>query len=79
MLQNRILKFWYQLQYRFKMVQLVWWLYYSNDIFMLDIQTDPIEHLPIKNLHETSISNISVSDSKYRSGLEIPTPTSPSV
>ena len=46
---------------------------------MLDIQTDPIEHLPIKNLHETSISNISVSDSKYRSGIEIPTPTSSSV
>ena len=61
------------------MLQLVWRLYYSYDIPMIDIQTDPIEHLPIKKLRETSISNISVSDSKYRSGIEIPTPTSSSV
>ena len=43
-----ILKFQYQLEYRFKMVLLVWQLYYSDDILMIAIQTDPIWHLSIK-------------------------------
>ena len=45
---------------------------------MVDIQTEPIKHQNVKKLRETNISNISVFDSKYRIGFEIPTPTSPS-
>ena len=45
---------------------------------MVDIQTDPIKHQKVKKLRETNISNISVFDSKYRIGFEIPTPASPS-
>ena len=44
---------------------------------MVDIQTDPIKHQKVKKLRETNISNISVFDSKYRIGFEIPTPASP--
>ena len=45
---------------------------------MVDIQTDPIKRQKVKNSKfETNISNVSVFDSKYRIGLEIPTPTSP--
>ena len=40
-------EFRYQLQYWFEMVLLVWRLY-SDDILMIDIQTDPIEHFSIK-------------------------------
>ena len=32
--------------------------YYSHDIRMKDIQTDPIEHFPIKKLCGTNVSNI---------------------
>ena len=38
--KNQISKFWYQLQYQFEMAPLVWRLYYSDDILMIDIQTD---------------------------------------
>ena len=47
---------------------------YSDDILMIDIQTGPI-----KKLHGTNISHISVFDSKYHSGFEIPTAASPSL
>ena len=46
---------------------------------MVDIQTDPIKHQKVKKLRETNISNISVFDSKYRIGFEIPTPASPNI
>ena len=49
-------------------------LYYSDDILMIDIQTDPIKHLLIERLCET---NISVFDSKYCNDSEIVTPASP--
>ena len=45
---------------------------------MVDIQTDPIKHQNVKKLRKTNISNISVFDSKFRIGFEIPTPASPS-
>ena len=48
----------HQLQYRFEMVLLVWRLYYSDDILIIDIQTDLIPHLPLKKLRETNISII---------------------
>ena len=38
--KNQISKFWYQLQYQFEMAPLVWRLYYSDDILMINIQTD---------------------------------------
>ena len=38
----------YRLQYRFKMLLLVWRWSYSDDIFMVDIQTDPIKHQKVK-------------------------------
>ena len=41
---------------------------------MVDIQTDPIKHQKVKKLRETNISNISVFNSKYGIGFEIPTP-----
>ena len=46
---------------------------YYDDILMTDIQTDPIQHR-----HGTNISNISVLDSKYCIGFEIPIQSSPS-
>ena len=49
-------------------------IYYSDDILMIDIQTDPIKHLLIERLCET---NISVFDSKYCNSSEIVTPASP--
>ena len=51
----------------------------SDDIFMVDIQTDPIKHQNVKKLRETNIVNISVFHSKYRIGFEIPTPASPNL
>ena len=33
-------------------VLLVWQLYYSDDILKIDIQTDPIQHLPIKKTQQ---------------------------
>ena len=45
---------------------------------MVDILTDPLKHQKVKKLRETNISNISVFDSKYCIGFEIPTPASPS-
>ena len=48
--------------------------YYSDHILMIDIQTDPIKHLPIKSLRSTKIS---VFNSKYRIGLEILAPANP--
>ena len=44
---------------------------------MVDIQIDLIEHQKAKKLREKNISIISVFDSKYRIGFEIPTPASP--
>ena len=49
-------------------------LYYSDDILMIDIQTDPIKHLLIKRLCGT---NRSVFDSKYCNGSEIVTLANP--
>ena len=43
---------------------------------MVDIETDPITHQKVKKLRET---NISVFDSKYWIGFEIPTPVSPNL
>ena len=54
-----IFEFWYQVQYRFGMVLFVWRLHYSDDILMIDVQTDSIKHLP--KLRGT---NISAFDSK---------------
>ena len=39
---TKLSEFCYQRQYRFKILLLVWWLYYSDDILMKYIQTDPI-------------------------------------
>ena len=49
-LNIEISEFLYQLQYGSNMVLLVGRLhvYYSDDILMIDIQTDPIWHLPIE-------------------------------
>ena len=43
-----------------EMVLLVSLLYYSDDILMTDIQTDPNKHLKVKKLRESNTSNISV-------------------
>ena len=50
--------------------------YYSDHILMIDIQTDPIKHLPIKSLRSTKIS---VFNPKYRIGLEILAPANPNI
>ena len=42
------------------MVLLVRRLYYSDDIPMIDIHTDPIKHQIVEKLHETNISNLLV-------------------
>ena len=49
----------YQLQYQFKMVLLVQRLYDSDDILMIDLQPDPIQHLSIKKtMRNKYIENI---------------------
>ena len=73
-----MLKFQYQLKYRFKMVLFVWQLYYSDDILMIAIQTDPIWHLPIKKNPRNEYIEYIDFDSRYCISLEIPTPASPS-
>ena len=50
--------------------------YYSDHILMIDIQTDPIKHLPIKSLRSMKIS---VFNSKYRIDLEILAPANPNI
>ena len=40
--KNQISEFRYWFQYQFKMVLLVWRLHDSDDILIIDVQTDPI-------------------------------------
>ena len=67
---------WYQIQYLFKMVLLVCSLYYSDNILIIGIQTDPIYYPYIQRPQRNKCSII---DSKSRIGFEIPTPASPGI
>ena len=64
---------------RFGMVLFVWRLYYSDDILLIDIQTNSLYHFPIKNSAERIYQIYRFFDSKYPICFEIPTPASPSL